>query len=47
MNTRCAGYDLDQHFLNFFAPILTPDPSPPVERGGSSLPFSAREKGKG
>jgi hypothetical protein len=27
--------------------ILTPDPSPPVERGGSSFPFSTREKGKG
>ena len=33
--------------LTLFAAILTPDPSPPVERGGSSLPFSTREKGKG
>jgi len=30
-----------------FVTILTLDPSSLVERGGSSLPFSAREKGKG
>jgi hypothetical protein len=36
------------YYLGFsFVSILTPDPSPPAERGGSSFPFSAREKGKG
>jgi len=35
------------NFCFSFVSILTPDPSPPVERGDSRFPFSAREKGKG